>query len=168
MAHILGVLAVATFLLSFQFKTRKNIIVMNLISRALYILQYILLGAFEGAILDFTGFLLSFFARYKQNEFVTKNFKIIIIVTNVLLLAIGFCIYENVFSIFAIAGIIFEITALWLTKEKNIRMLSLFSAPCWLVYNFANGAYGSVVGNVLLVVSIITAMLRLDYNKSNQ
>ena len=122
-------------------------------------------GAFEGAVLDFTGFLLSFFARYKEKEFVIKHFKIIIIVVNILLLAIGLCMYENVFSLFAIAGIIFEITALWLTKEKNIRILSLFAAPCWLVYNFANGAYGSVVGNVLLIVSITTAMLRLDYNK---
>ena len=32
MAHILGVLAVATFLLSFQFKTRRNIIIVNLTS----------------------------------------------------------------------------------------------------------------------------------------
>ena len=73
MAHILGILAVVTFLLSFQFKTRRNIIVVNLISRALYILQYILLGAFEGAVLDFTGFLLSFFARHKERTFVKRH-----------------------------------------------------------------------------------------------
>ena len=47
MSHILGVLAVATFLLSFQFKKRRNIIAVNLTSRLLYILQYIFLGAFE-------------------------------------------------------------------------------------------------------------------------
>ena len=65
MAHILGVLAVATFLLSFQFKKRRSIIAVNLTSRLLYILQYIFLGAFEGAVLDFMGLLLSFFERYK-------------------------------------------------------------------------------------------------------
>ena len=64
MAHILGVLAVIAFLLSFQFKTRRNIIAVNLTSRLLYILQYIFLGAFEGAVLDFIGRLLSFFAGY--------------------------------------------------------------------------------------------------------
>ncbi len=167
MAHILGVLAVATFLLCFQFKTRKNIIVMNLISRTLYILQYILLGAFEGAVLDFSGFLLSFFARYKENEIMKKYFKLIIAVVNILLLIIGLYMYENIFSLFAVGGIICEITALWLTKEKNIRILSLFAAPCWLVYNLKNGAYGSVVGNVLVIISIIIAMLRLDFNNNN-
>lgn len=166
MAHISGVLAVITFLLCFQFKKRKHILIMNLASRMLYILQYILLGAFEGAVLDFLGFLLSFFAGCKEKECVKKHFTAIIIAVNIILLTAGFAMYEDIFSLFAIAGIICEITALWLTKEKNIRILSLASAPAWLVYNYANRAYGSVLGNVLVIVSITVAMIRLDFNKS--
>ncbi len=165
-AHTFGILAVVTFLLSFQMKTRRNIIVVNLTSRLLYILQYIFLGAFEGAVLDLMGFILSFIARYKEKKFIAKHCKIIVIAVNVLLLAVGFALYENIFSLFAIFGIIFEIMALWLTKEKNIRLLSLFSAPFWLVYNFANAAYGSAIGNVLVMFSIVIAMLRLDFKKS--
>ena len=165
MAHVLGVLAVLTFLLSFQLKTRKNIIIVNLISRMLYILQYIFLGALEGAVLDFTGFVLSFFARYKEKEFVMKHLRLIMIALNILLLAIGLIMYENIFSLFALGGIICEIMALWLTKEKNIRILSLISAPFWLIYNTANKAYGSSVGNVLVMISIIIAMTRLDFKK---
>lgn len=167
MAHILGVLAVVTFLLSFQFKNRRNIIAVNLTSRLLYILQYIFLGAFEGAVLDFMGLLLSFFAGYKEKEFVTKHFKAIMVIINLILLAAGLALYENIFSIFAIFGIVFEIAALWLTKEKNIRILSMFAAPFWLVYNMANSAYGSVVGNVLVMVSIVIAMARLDFNRKS-
>ena len=50
-----GILAVATFLWSYQQKKRKNIILLNAISRGLYILQYLLLGAFSGAVLDILG-----------------------------------------------------------------------------------------------------------------
>lgn len=164
MAHLLGTLAVISFLLSFQFKKRRNIIVVNLTSRMLYIIQYIMLGAFEGAVLDFAGFALSFFAGYKQKPFVKKHFKIIITVVNIVLIALGIKMYKDIFSIFAILGVAFEITALWLTKEKNIRILSLIAAPFWLVYNLANAAYGSVVGNVLVMFSIGIAMLRLDFN----
>ncbi len=166
MGHILGVLAVVTFLASFQFKTRRNIILVNLTSRMLYILQYILLGAFEGAVLDFMGFLFSFFAGQKEKAFVAKYFGVIIIGINLLLVAVGLALYENIFSIFAILGIVFEITAMWLTKEKNIRILSLFAAPFWLIYNLANGAYGSVAGNVFVMVSIVIAMVRLDWKKA--
>ncbi len=168
MAHVLGVLAVATFLSSFQFRTRRNILIVNLLSRLLYILQYIFLGAFEGAVLDFCGFVLSFFARYKETPFARKHFKSIMVAANLLLIGIGVALYENIFSIFAIFGIVFEIMALWLTKEKNIRILSLFAAPFWLVYNLTNRAYGSVFGNVFVMISIGIAMVRLDLNIKNR
>ena len=85
---------------------------------------------------------------------------------NFLLLVIGLAMYENVFSLFAVGGIICEVTALWLTKEKNIRILSLVAAPCWLAYNLANFAYSSAFGNVLAMVSIIITMIRLDLRAS--
>lgn len=53
--QIVGLLAVATFLLSYQERDRKNIILLNTISRCLYILQYLLLGAFSGVVLDILG-----------------------------------------------------------------------------------------------------------------
>ena len=165
MAFLLGILAVITFLLSFQLKSRRNILIVNLTSRFLYILQYLVLGAFEGAVLDFMGFLSSFVARYKERPFFTRHFIWIIGIINLCLVAVGLVLYENIFSLFAIFGIVFEVTALWLTREKNIRILSLVAAPFWLVYNFVNGAYGSVIGNVLVIVSILIAMFRLDFKK---
>ena len=162
MAHILGILAVATFLWCFQLKSRKNIILVNLISRMLYILQYVLLGAFEGATLDFMGFATSFFAQHKDKPFIKKYFKVIVVGVNILLIIVGLALYENIYSLFAILGIVFEVTALWLTKEKNIRLLSLAAAPMWLVYNLANGAYFSNFGNVFVMISIGIAMYRLD------
>lgn len=164
MAHILGVLAVVAFLLSFQFKTRRKIIAVNLTSRLLYILQYVFLGAFEGAVLDFMGLLLSFFAGYKEKAFIVKRINIIMPAIIMILIATGLALYENIFSLFAIFGIVFEIIALWLTKEKNIRILSMFAAPFWLAYNLANSAYGSALGNILVMVSIAIAMARLDFN----
>jgi len=165
MAFLLGILAVITFLLSFQLKSRRNILIVNLTSRFLYILQYLVLGAFEGAVLDFMGFLSSFVARYKEKPFFARHFIWIIGIINLCLVAVGLVLYENIFSLFAIFGIVFEVTALWLTREKNIRILSLVAAPFWLVYNFVNGAYGSVIGNVLVIVSILVAMFRLDFKK---
>lgn len=168
MAQILGVLAVIVFLVSFQFKTRKNIITFNVISRVLYISQYILLGAFEGAALDFTGAISSVFAKYKNKPFVNAHKKLILIVMNLLLVGIGILLYKNVFSLFAILGIVAEITALWITKEKNIRLLSLVSAPFWLIYNLANQAYGSVLGNILVMISIVIAIIRYDIKNNGE
>ena len=62
-AQIIGILAVITFLLSYQQEKRKNIIMWNATSRILYILQYLILGAFEGVVLDVLGTVSSVVAR---------------------------------------------------------------------------------------------------------
>ena len=65
-AFAVGLAAVACFLLSYQQKKRKGIILLNVTSRALYILQYILLGAFDGAMLDVSGIVASVLAEKKD------------------------------------------------------------------------------------------------------
>ena len=52
-AQIVEILAVATYVFSYQLKRRKNIILVNATSSILYVLQYIMLGAFEGGDADY-------------------------------------------------------------------------------------------------------------------
>lgn len=162
LAQIIGISAVVFYLLSYQCKRRRNIIVVNIISRILYVVQYVLLGAFVGAALDFSGMIASFAAE-KKDKFINKRFgKVIPYVMAVLLVAVGLSVYENVFSILAICGILLETTAFWITNETKIRIVSFLAAPFWLVYNIVNQAYGSAIGCVLAMVSIAIAMVRYD------
>lgn len=69
-AQAVGILAITMFLLSYQQKKRKNIIAFNATSRILYIIQYIMLGAFEGAILDVLGTVSSVAAQNKHKSFI--------------------------------------------------------------------------------------------------
>ena len=162
-AQIIGLLAVATFLLSYQQKRRPQIILFNLISRFLYILQYLLLGAFTGAVFDILAAIASVFAGKKQVGFIKKHIKLIIVTTNVCVLAAGIIIAvlnKSILDLFALMGVLLEINALWLTKEKAIRIVSLCSAPFWFTYNFLSCAYGSAIGNILTIISIAIALFR--------
>jgi len=164
-AQIIGVFAVITFLLSYQQKKRKNIIVWNSISRVLYILQYIILGAFEGAVLDILGTISSVVAQKKENKRIKKNLFFLVIGINLLILTAGLLLYENIFSLFPIAGVILHTSAFWITDEKIIRKVSFLGSPFWFVYNLANIAYGSALGDVLTMLSIGTAIYRYDIKK---
>ena len=66
-ALIFGIIAVVFYLLGYLQKKRKNIILYNIISRVLFIGQYLLLRAFEGAILDVAAIIPSLFARKKTH-----------------------------------------------------------------------------------------------------
>ena len=74
-AQVIGIAAIALFLWSYQQKERKRIIALNVSSRALYIIQYLLLGAFSGAVLDILGSISSVIATKKDTPFLKKHLK---------------------------------------------------------------------------------------------
>lgn len=155
-----GILAVALFLISYQQKKRRNIILFNSVSRGLYVLQYILLGAFEGAVLDVLGAISAVIAGKKHTPFFKKHAKWLIVVIDGIILAAGILLYKNIFSLFALAGILLQSTALWINDERRIRLVSLIGSPFWFTYNLASRAYGSAVGDALTMASILVAMVK--------
>lgn len=162
LATVVGMLAVALFVFSYQLKSRRNIILCNTISRVLYVAQYCLLGAFEGALLDGTAFFISLLCYDRDMPFIKKHVLLFILLSNVVIIGIGMVSYKDIFSLLPILGVIFEILALWLKKERNIRIISLLAAPFWLAYNLLYGAYGSAVGNVITIISLLVALFRYD------
>ena len=165
-ALIVGLCAVFFGLLSYQFRRRGGIITCSVVSRVLYVAQYVLLGAFEGAVMDLSAIPASMLAARKHTPFVAKHRTVWWLAGNVAVVLIGWIFWENMVSLFAIVGVLFEINALWMTKEKYIRVISLCSLPFWMAYNVLCGAWGSVVGNVLMVISIFTALYRHDRTKA--
>ena len=164
-AQTIGIAAVVLYILSYQMKRRKAIIFVNATSSFLYVVQYIMLGAFEGAALDTLGALSAIGAANKNKPFVSAHKNIVIIIMNMAVALVGAMLYKNIFSLFSIAGAMLQMSALWITKEKNIRILSLAGAPMWLVYNFVSKAYGSAIGSLLSIISLGTAILRYDIIK---
>lgn len=162
LATIFGLAAVALFVFSYQLKNRRDIILCNCASRVLYVTQYFLLGAFEGALLDIVAFFVSLLCYRREKKFVNKHFILTVILANAAIIGVGMLSYRNVFSLLPIFGVIFETLALWLKKERNILFASLLGAPFWLVYNLLNMAYGSAIGNVITLVSITIAIIRHD------
>lgn len=163
---IVGITGVILYILCFQLKGAKKILGCRLLSNALFVVQYLLLGAFVGAGMDITTCITSFFSYKKDNAWVSKYKTPIFILSNCLILVVGGLLYQNVYSLLAIAGAILENVVGWMKNDKTIRVFTLFSAPCWFAYNIINEAYGSAVGGVLTVVSIAVALIR--YSKENK
>ena len=162
-ALIIGIVAVILLFLSYQQKKRANIIAFNIACRVLFILQYVFLGAFEGAALDIAAIVASWLAQKKNKPIIQKFLKPVIVLVDLGIIAVGLFLYQDLYSLLPIAAVLFQTTAFWLDTEKAIRIVSLAGAPFWLVYNLASGAVGSVIGDTLTVVSLVIAMLRYDF-----
>ena len=170
--QIIGLLAVAIFLLSYQMKERRGIIITNVVSRGLYILQYLLLGAFSGAILDILGMISSIIAERKHLSFIKKHIKAVFFSINIIIIASGVIIAlinKSALDLFPVIGVLLHTSAFWISDEKIIRRVSLAGSPFWFIYNFLSRAYGSAIGDILTMVSIIIAMIKYsNVKKENE
>jgi hypothetical protein len=84
LANVFGILAVVLFVLSYQIKKRKQLIAANAASRVLYVTQYILLGAFEGALLDTVAFFISLLCHNRDRGWLGRHFALVFVLSNLL------------------------------------------------------------------------------------
>lgn len=167
-AQAVGLFAIVVFLLSYQQKERKKIILWNATSRFLYILQYCLLLSFDGAVLDLLGIAVSVIAGRKDAGFVAKHKLLLFLLCNTAMIGATLLLWEDIFSLFALFGVLFHTGAFWISDERIIRRLSLAGSPCWLVFNLTQKAYPSAVGDLLSCASILLAMWRYDRKKRKE
>lgn len=165
-AQVIGIVAVIIYVLSYQQKTRRGIILFNLVARTLFCVQYFLLGAFSGAVLEIAGAVSSAVAERKNVGIIAKCKVLFFTLTSLFVVFGGLIVYENFFSLLPIFGVLLHTGALWLDEEKKIRIVSLFGSPFWFIYNINSRAYGSAVGDTMAMISIIVAMIR--YKKQNE
>ena len=167
-ALIVGLIAVALYLLGYLMRRRMAIITLNATSRTLYVVQYILLGAFEGAALDICGILSSFLAAQKHRPLIKKYARILLIFVDILIVFVGLLLYQNVYSLLPIVGVLLHTSAFWIENEKVIRLVSLLGCPFWFIYNFVSGAYGSCIGDALSALSLVISIVRYDLLGKNK
>ena len=167
-SQIVGLCAVGLYLLSYQLKKRTHIVWVTCVSNALYVTQYLMLGAFSGAVMDFMSTVSSFFAGKKNSPRLKPFAKQIATVNILMIIAVGLaiaCIRRNPLELLPIAGAVFQTVGLWCEDEQKIRRFGLLCSPFWFVYNFMSRAYGASLGSVLAIVSALTALLRYRRGK---
>ena len=94
-SQILGIAAVGLYLLSFQLKKRKQIVFTTFVSNGFFVLQYFLLGAYSGAVLDFLSAIFSFLANKKNEETHRKLIKISSLIIMVIMICVGVTLAIN-------------------------------------------------------------------------
>ena len=168
-SQIVGLAAVGLYLLSYQLKKRKHIVWVTCASNGLYVLQYVLLGAFSGAVMDMLSAVGSFFAGKKHSSAIKKYAGWIAAVNLIVIAGTGLAIAfmrRDPIELLPIAGALFQTGGLWCEDEQVIRKFGLCSAPFWLTYNLISQAYGAALGSVLVIVSIVTAIIRYRKKKT--
>lgn len=169
-AQAIGLIAMAFNTLSYQQKNRSTVIAMQMFGTFLFCINFYMLGATMGCILnalaafraliflnkekvhaDHWGWFVGFLAVYALSYVITFTvFGTEATVRNLIL------------EFLPLMGMVAITISFRLSDAKAIRKYALISSPCWLIYNIANFSIGAIVCEVLSLCSILIGMLRLD------
>lgn len=165
-AQFVGIAGIAFSLLSFQFSKRKHILLFQMLASLLFSTQLFMVGAVTGGCLDLISFVRTLIFANNTKKWVKSKLWLygfigVMIVTGILT-------WKDAWSILPIIGSILSTVALWMVKEKHIRLISLTVGPCWMIYNLVTGAYSGALNELLAMISITIGLLRHDRKKTGK
>ena len=173
-AQGIGLLAMAFNILSYQQKTRNRAIAFQLCGGALFAVNFFLLNAIVGSILNVIAAIRAIIFLNKEKLHADHpawlaGFVVSYLASYVLTFtAFGKdpTLMNLIIEFLPVVGMTATTISFRLNDAKSIRKYGLISSPSWLVYNLANFAIGAIFCEVLSLFSIVIGMIRLDRKKA--
>ena len=162
MAQAIGFLSLVLSLVSFQMKTRSQILIFQCMASLSCAVSLIMLGGIAGGILDVVAFsrtlVFSLADRYKW-----AKCKLWLLFYIVLIIAVGIITWDptGIGTLFAIAGTLLSTVALYQKSERLMRIISLFVGPCWIIYSLIYSSAFGALNEIIAMTSLIIALVRL-------
>ena len=161
LSQLFGILAAFSMFASSWQKTRNKILFYLIFDNIFYFLQYLLLGAYSGAMSNIVGLLRTIsFSKKGKNRFYKTNIMLYIIV--ILHVFVGLVTYDGILSLFPIFASILYAIVLWQDNTTRIRIGTSIVLFMWIIYNFNIQAYISFLAYIVLFLSYLLSIIRID------
>lgn len=169
-AQIIGIFAMAFNIISYQGKKQGTVIALQLVGGTLFAINFLLLGAWVGGILNVIAVVRAILFLLKDKLKTEK------LPWFILFLCSYITVYILSFTVFGVEPTPFNfvieslpvigMTALnvgfRLKNASDVRKCGLVSSPAWLIYNIVAGSWGAILCEAFTLVSIAVGMLRHD------
>lgn len=153
----LAILGLIIWGISYHFKNRKTILLVQLISFIFWITHFTLLGAQTGAVVaSIAAIRLALFSFKKQNNWISKQYVLYFFI--ILLVIFTYLTYSSYYSLFALVGGILAIIASWQIDTQKIRAYFIPSHISWIIYDLFVGSYGGALAEAILGISSIISI----------
>ena len=169
-AQIIGILAMLFNILSYQGKKQKTVIALQLIGGALFAVNFLMLGALVGGILNILATIRAVVFLFKEKlkadrlpcliSFITAY--IAVYVLNFTLFGKEPTAFNLIVEVLPVIGMLALNIGFMLKNASDVRKCGLVSSPAWLIYNIIVGSWGAIACEALTLISIFVGMLRYD------
>ncbi len=174
MAQIIGYVATVFSLSSFQLKSRKGVVILQLFGTALFSIHFFMLEAFSGAILNAICMVRAAIFIWRDKKwaahpcwiYIFSGLSIASFFISVFFLKENRTASTYLLELLPALGNVITTFAIRMKNSKLIRRYSILASPLWLCYNFFNASIGGCITEIFSIISIIIGMLRLDIKRN--
>ena len=163
-AQIVGICALIASTLSFQLKTRKQILIAQLITVVLFTTHFAMLGAVTGAAMNATSIVRNIVFYNRDKKIFSGNIWVVVfIAVNIIA---GIIFWEDWRSLLCISAMAINTVSMSMKKPQHVRAVMLASSPFFLLYNLQTGSIGGVGNELIAEISGVIALVR--YHKKEK
>jgi hypothetical protein len=154
----LGVIAVILGFVTYQMKSPKALLIVNLVTCGVFCLHYLLIGANDALFINIVGTVMCivYWIRDRMNN---RNIIIPIIFAVVTVLA-GIPNFEGWRSLLLMIGGGVNAISLSLSNPQTTRKLNFIKSPLFLIYNVLAFSVGGIVFETAILSSSIIGLIR--------
>ena len=156
--QILSIIGMAVTVLSFQMKTKKQILIMQTAGSAFFLASYVLFGGWAAVFLNVVFVIRNTIFYFKDKKWASHGIWLYFILT--LVCVAGVLGFKTYWDIIPMVGAIFGTVAAYIKNENMFRLLKLGDSPCWLIYNISIPSIGGIICEIINIVSIFVGLIR--------
>ena len=158
----IGFVGVAFFIASYQIKSNKALFVCQLIGCAVFCLQFLLLGAYTGAVSLIINIIRNLLLS-KVNDWKWVAGKTTMFVILAMLTAITIYTWAGPVSLLPLIAGAATTVGYWTNNAQKIRLSQFIGAPCGLLYDVLVHSWGGILNETIALISIIISVIRFGW-----
>lgn len=157
--YIVSILSIFLFVISIQFKDKKDILLIQTFASMCYFIAYLILGSYSGCAIELIEQTKDIvFYRYEKKK---KEISIILLIIFVSSLIIASIItYDGFYSLMPLIINLLYFVSSYFKNPKYMRITMLLCGFLWIYFNFKVGAYIIIIGNILEIISAMISLVR--------
>ena len=173
-AQIIGIFAAALNIFSFQCKSKRGIITFQLFGGMLFTVNFFMIGAITGAIMNALAIIRALLFLYKEK--LKLNDKLLVgglILSFLVTYVLSFTVFDVepkainfVIEALPVIGMSAATVSFNMKNAARVRLIGItLSSPSWLIYNIYYFSIGAILCEAISIVSIAIGMLRHDIKR---
>ena len=157
--QILGIIGLIFYAVSFQMKTKENLLIMQVISNVFTTIQFVLTMAVTGAVHTLLGVIRGIVFYFFKKRDLNPN-KIALVIFEIAIILGTIFTWSGMLSILPLIGMTANLYGQWQNNMKIVRICAVISAILWSVYAFYTGVYTAMLTEIFKMASSLIGLWR--------